>query len=220
MKNKTYSLNSHTQRTRQGRVEKRKKRENKIETPLPIPPEPTPRDKTSPLRSPEQFKSLREIENIRYDIFELGKLMDKEITNNVPENSGMFKGVVTERKLWKRFVQCYARFCGNLSKSCDYCGISRNHFYRARERYPSLNLLIQLIDDRFLDTVEETMKRHALLPNSIVERFFILKNCRKNKYGDGDDKTPISIEVKFNNLQMMREGNKQEIPNGETDPRG
>jgi len=199
-------------------------RENKKRTPLPIPPDTYPRDKTQSLRSPEQSKSserplsdVRELSSIQQDVFELGKLLEQEITKNSPTDGGMFKGVVTERKLWKRFVQCYARFCGNLSKSCDFCGISRNHFYRARERYPSLNLLIQLIDDRFLDTVEETMKRHALLPNSVVERFFILKNCRKDKYGDVGDKAPVSIEVKFNNLSMMRTQDK-EIP-GESDDR-
>jgi len=216
MKLKTYSLNSNKQRQRNGQQLRRIKRREGKRTPLPIPPDTPQKIKPSPLTSTDDSKGLRESEKeVRYDLAYLQDQLLKEVKSLSPDTGGRFKGVIIETKLWKRFLHCYAKFCGNVAKSCDYCGISRNHFYRAIERYPSLNTLIKLIDERFLDNIEETMKRHSLLPNSVVERFFILKTQRKEKYGDGEEKTPIQLEVKFNNLNLMRaNGDSNDKPTG------
>lgn len=163
-----------------------------------------------------EIHNLDHFNSIQHDVANLYPQLLKEIDKLSPPPGGNFKGIVTEKKLWKRFIHAYARFFGNIAKACDYCGISRNHVYRARERYPSLGLFLKLIDDRFIDEIEETTKRHALLPNSVVERFFLLKAHRKETYGDGDKSQPISVEVKFNNLAAMRATSKplEGLPNG------
>ena len=50
------------------------------------------------------------------------------------------------------------------------------------------------------------MKRHALLPNSVVERFFILKTQRKAKYGEKEQgDIAVKIELNYPNIAGMRD---------------
>jgi hypothetical protein len=110
-----------------------------------------------------------------------------------------------EVKMWKRFCYNFTRYYQNTAKACDSCHISRNHFYRARELYPTLDLILNIIEDRFVDEVEETTKKHSLLPNSIVERIFLLKTRRKDKYMDQPQLlSATKIEVNIPNIKGMR----------------
>jgi hypothetical protein len=146
---------------------------------------------------------------IQRDVNELMPQMVQEIDEGF-KGGGGFSGIKSEKKLWPRFLHSYASSMGNLSKACDFCGISRNHYYRARKRYPTLDLLLAIIDERYMDTVEEATKRHALQPRSIVERIFLLKNLRKAKYAD-DDKSlaPVAVQVNFSHLGSMRDNPKE-----------
>lgn len=116
-----------------------------------------------------------------------------------------------EVKMWKRFCYNFTRYYQNTAKTCDSCHISRNHFYRARELYPTLDLILNIIEDRFVDEVEETTKKHSLLPNSIVERIFLLKTRRKDKYMDQPQLlSATKIEVNIPHISGMRD-NAEEI---------
>ena len=121
-----------------------------------------------------------------------------------------------EVKMWKRFCYNFTRYYQNTAKACDSCHISRNHFYRARELYPTLDLILNIIEDRFVDEVEETTKKHSLLPNSIVERIFLLKTRRKDKYMDQPQLlSATKIEVNIPNIGGMRDRSESIVTVGE-----
>ena len=149
-------------------------------------------------------------ERLKYEINDLWPQFEQEIEveNRKRHDSKWAKYGTAEIKIWKRFCYSYTRFYQNVAKACDYSGISRGHYYRARNMYPSLNLILEIIEDRLIDEIEETTKKHALLPNSIVERIFLLKTRRKDKYADTPTVLAASkIDINFEGINDMRESN-------------
>lgn len=224
----TYSIDGKRELKRARLRERRRMKRELKELHPHIPPETPPENKPVPPRFAKGQKTsvsakhtiedrslLEHLTSINHDITDLmPQLMSEidEVGKDLEAHGARFKGIITEKKLWKRFLHSYARFLGNISKSCDFCGISRNHFSRACGRYPTLLTLVKLINDRFIDEVEETSKKHSLLPNSVVERIFLLKVHRKEVYGEGDTKQPVSVEVSFKHLGALRNNPKIEVP--------
>lgn len=144
---------------------------------------------------------------LRNDINDLWPLFKKELEEEMKKrhDNRWVTHHASEVKLWKRFCYAYTRFYQNIAKACDYSGISRNHFYRARNTYPTFALILDIIEDRLMDEVEETTKKHSLLPNSIVERIFLLKSRRKDKYSENPQLiSATKIEVNIPNISSMR----------------
>ena len=151
---------------------------------------------------------------LRYDINELWPTFEEELKVEMSKqhSRNWKKHRATTLKMWKRFIYSYTRFYQNVAKACDFCGISRSQYYKYRSLLPTLNLMLEIIEDRLIDEIEETTKKHSLLPNSIVERIFLLKTRRKDKYADTPTLVSATkIEVNIPNISGMREGEDTKI---------